>query len=122
MDEDRLGALEARKDQVLTLVVNNGSSNSFSEVSLTLRVSSEDTALAGARYYQAKVEDLEAGGSKPVRFPLDLSPISDSQERETYQPGDQERSRIVLEVQATTPEGISTVKTAVLPFSNESST
>ena len=122
MNEDQLSSLEARRGQELNLIVENGGSSSFSKVSLTLRVSSEDTALTGARYYQAKVENLEAGGSKPVRFPLDLSPISDAGGAETYQPEDQERSRVVLEVQATTPEGISTVKTAVLPFSNGGST
>lgn len=122
MDEDQLETLEARTGQNLTVVVSNGSSSPFSEVSLTLRVSSEDTALGRARYYRAKVENLGAGDSEPVRFPIDLSPISGSREGESYQPGGQERSRVVLEAQATTPEGISTVKTAVLPFSNGNST
>ena len=120
MNKDELRALEARADQDLTLVVDNGNSESFSRVSLTLRVSSEDTTLSESRYYQAQVNELEAGETERVTFPLDLSPLADTQE-ETYEPGSQGRSRIVLEVQATTPEGISAVKTAVLPFSEDSS-
>ncbi|CAN5642313.1 hypothetical protein BH24ACT21_BH24ACT21_00350 [soil metagenome] len=122
MNRDELESLEALAGQELTLVVENGSSNSFSEVSLTLRVSSEDTTLADSRYYQAKVNELEAGESERATFPLDLSPLADPREEGAYGSGSRGRSRIVLEVQATTPEGISAVKTAVLPFSDDGST
>jgi hypothetical protein len=108
-------------NQELILVVDNRSNNAFSKVSLTLRVSSEDTGLADSRYYQAEIDELEAGESERVTFPLNLSPLKDPREEGAYRAGNQDRSRIVLEVQATTPEGISAVKTAVLPFSDEGS-
>ncbi len=101
-------------------MVRNGSDDPFSKVSLTLRVSSEDTTLSGARYYRAEVNGLEAGESEPVPFPLDLSPLADLPGNGAPLSGDRAPSRIVLEFQATTPEGISRVKTAVLPFTEDS--
>lgn len=121
MNSEQLKSLETDANQELTLMVRNGSDSSFSKISLTLRVSSEDTTLARARYYRSEVSTLKSGDSKFVSFPLDLSPLADPGE-ENHLPENQVRSRIVLEVQATTPEGISTVKTAVLPFSGDRST
>ncbi len=119
MNRDQLKSLRAFEDQKFTLGVRNGSNNPFSKVSLTLRVSSEDTTLASARYYRAEVSDLKAGESGPVPFTLDLSPLAERTENKSFLSGDQVQSRTVLEVQATTPEGISTVKTAVLPLSGD---
>ncbi|MGB3635913.1 MAG: hypothetical protein WA982_17885 [Rubrobacteraceae bacterium] len=113
--------MEAVEDQELTVAVRNGSGSSFSKVSLTLRVSSEDTTLARSRYYRAEVSELKPGESESVPFALDLSPLAAPRE-EVYAPGGPVQSRMVLEVQATTPEGISAVKTAVLPFSGDGST
>ncbi|CAN5652882.1 hypothetical protein BH24ACT22_BH24ACT22_03110 [soil metagenome] len=123
MNRQQLESLEALSDQKLTLAVRNGSGDSYSKVSLTLRVSSEDTTLAKARYYRKEVNRLNAGESEPVPFSMDLSPLADLREDKSYLPASEEqvRSRIILEVQATTPEGISTVKTAVLPFSSANS-
>ncbi|CAN5852491.1 hypothetical protein BH23ACT11_BH23ACT11_09280 [soil metagenome] len=121
MDKGELRSLQTTRGQELTLVVLNDSSSSYSKVSLTLRVSSEDTSLAESRYYRAKVNNLRPGKSKPVRFPLDLLPLADARDA-AKRSGNQARSRVVLEVQATTPEGISTVKTAVLPFSSDDAT
>lgn len=121
IDRARLGSLEAFEDQELAVVVRNGSDNSFSKVSLTLRVSSEDTTLTRARYYRAEVSRLREEKSESVPFTLDLSPLAGLPENEARLPGDLIRNRVVLEIQATTPEGISTVKTAVLPFSDDGS-
>lgn len=116
---EELSSLESLEGQEFTLGVENSSSAPFTEVNLTLRVASEDTTLTDTRYYRAEVEELEADDARLVDFTLDLSPLADSRSGEIDQ-SDQEQSRIVLEVQATTPEGISTVKTAVLPFSSDS--
>lgn len=122
MDKDRLKSLRARPDQELSIVVNNRSEKDFSEVNLTLRVSSGDTSLSKSRYYQAKIKPLKAGTSKTARFLLDLSPISESPDQSVYPPENEEINQIILEAQATTPEGISSVKTAVLPLSDGNST
>jgi hypothetical protein len=120
VNRDRLKSLEALPDQQLMLVVANQSQSTFSKVSLTLRVSSEDTTLTNSRYYQASVNELKAGESEEVEFPLDLSPISAPRGANISPANGQERRRILLEVQATTPEGVSAIKTAVLPFSGDS--
>lgn len=124
INEDQLNSLEALPDQSFMLVASNRSQSDFSKVSLTLRVSSEDTALTSSRYYQAEVDDLGATESERFRFPLDLSPLAESREEGSAprSSGGQERRRVVLEVQATTPEGISAVKTVVLPLSGDDST
>lgn len=121
-NKDRLGSLKTLPAQKLSVNVKNQGSSIFSKVSLTLRVSSEDTRLSRSRYYQGQVSNLKAGGSETVQFELDLSPFSGSRKEDPLLPGNPERSRILLEVQATTPEGISTVKTAVLPFPDGGST
>jgi hypothetical protein len=58
------------------------------------------------------VERLGAGESATVEFEIDLSPPILAESRE---PGFVEgKTREILEVRATTPEGEATVKTAVL--------
>lgn len=113
MNESRLQRLRAAPGQTLPLVVSNQGQSAFSEVNLTLRVYSEDTALFDSSYYRRSIERLEAGESETIRFSLDLSPAPKFSDRE--------RARTILEVQATTPEGISALKTAVLPFPDDSS-
>ncbi|HZY64362.1 MAG TPA: hypothetical protein VFE21_00560 [Rubrobacteraceae bacterium] len=122
MGKEQLESFEARPDQAFYLVVSNQGESAFSKVNLTLRVSSEDTALSRSRYYRAEIEQLKAGGSKTAQFSLDLSPFSEPRNQSTYQAGSEGRNRTILEVQATTPEGISVVKTAVLPLAEDSST
>lgn len=120
--EEQLNSIERLADSGLILRVNNRSQDAFSRVSLTLRVFSEDTTLTSSRYYQAEVSDLQTGNSERVRFPLELTTASNSRGSNTYAAGKAKRSRVVLEVQATTPEGISAVKTIVLPFPKDGST
>lgn len=112
-DEARLDELQQGSGQVLPLRVVNNSESALSDISLTMRVTSENTAEPGDRYYRATVQDLAAGTSKTVRFRLDLSSTGPSEglPRSTESPS----TRTILEVQATTPGGISALKTAVLP-------
>ena len=115
LEEDRLSSLRPVQDQRLQFRVKNGSGRSFSQVSVTVRVSSDNTAFGESRYYRVKIDDLKSGQSKPVESRVDLSPFEDPGERpDRSAAGDEER--IILEVQATTPEGLSSVKTAILPF------
>lgn len=113
LNESRLQELEKESGQVLPLTVDNPGESALSNINLTMRVTSEDTAQPGTRYYQAIISELAAGESKTVRFTLDLS--SSERTQVTRGSGSPE-PRSVLEVQATTPEGISAVKTAVLPL------
>jgi hypothetical protein len=80
-------------------------------VNVTLIVSSENTALADYRYYRQTVEKVAAGGTAGLRFALDLS---EPEQRVTGRPAT-EPARQILEIKATTPHGISTAKTVILP-------
>ncbi len=115
LSEPQLEELEKKPDQTLPLKVDNTGASALSDISLTMRVTSENTAQPGTRYYRATIKDLAAKESKTVRFTLDLSypkPPQNSRSGASEMP----EPRIVLEVQATTPEGISAIKTAVLPL------
>jgi hypothetical protein len=90
--------------------VENSGDEDLSDVNLTLEVSSENTALSDARYYRETVDTLAAGGSTTVRFYPNLS-----EEQGTIPTAVPEPPRKILEVRATTPTGVSAVKTAVLP-------
>jgi hypothetical protein len=110
LDEDQLASLRALPDQRFEVGVENAGDEDLSDVSLTLEVSSENTALSDARYYRETVDTLAAGRSVTVRFYLDLS------EGETTIPAAvPEPPRKILEIRATTPTGVSAVKTAILP-------
>jgi hypothetical protein len=113
LDEDRLASLRARPGQSLALTLKNEGDRDLKDVNLTLGVSSENTVLPDTRYYHRKVESLPAGESAPVRFEFDLSAFEHSAASTTAAP---EPSRKILEIRATTPGGLSTVRTAVLPL------
>jgi hypothetical protein len=113
LDEDRLASLRARPGQSLDLTVKNEGDRDLNDVNLTLGVSSENTALPDARYYHRKVERLPAGESAPVRFEFDLSAL---EHKAASMPAAPEPSRKILEIRATTPGGLSTVRTAILPL------
>ncbi len=115
LSEASLEELKKEADQVLPLTVDNTSESALSNISLTMRVTSENTAQLRARYYRATIKELAPGASKTVRFTLDLSSPKPSERRHPLPP-DSPEPRSVLEVQATTPEGVSAIKTAVLPF------
>ena len=112
LNRSRLASLEPAPDQELLLTVENAGGSDFSNVNLTLESSSGDTADPRSRYYQRTLQDLEPGESVEVGFILDLSRPTRSPEAPT---ASEERSEI-LEIRATTPEGVSVVRTVVLPL------
>jgi hypothetical protein len=91
--------------------LKNEGNRPLSDVNVTLSVSSENTALPNSRYYRQTVEKVPAGGTADVRFGFDLS---EPEQRVTGRPAS-EPARKILEIKATTPEGISTVQTVILP-------
>ena len=113
LDRERLASLKSLPDQSLALVVENEGGEQLSNVNVTLRVFSENTALSNPRYYRQTVEKIPAGKAARVRFEFDLPAREDPVTRPpTANP---EPSREILEIRATTPEGNSTVRTVILP-------
>lgn len=112
LDEGELASLRALPDQRLEVGVKNPGNKDLESVHLTLEVSSENTALSDARYYRETVGTLAAGGAVVVTFELDLS----APEGTSLAVPAPEPPRTILEVRATTPTGVSAVKTAVLPL------
>ena len=110
LDEGRLASLEAGPGQKLRLAVQNEGDTGFSDVNLTLEVSSGNTALPETRYYRHTVRKLEAGEARNVEFVLDLS------ESETTDGAAPTEPQKILEVRATTPEGRTAVRTAIVPL------
>ncbi len=110
LPEDRLRGLQRTPGQRLTVDVENGSEEEFQSVNLALVVVSENTVRPHARYYWATSENLAPGSAATVEFYIDLSPSAEDYPPDT---GPQEE-REILEIRATTPEGASAVKTAVL--------
>lgn len=105
-DKDRLGELERRPDQALTLYVENRGDEELGEVGLMLDVASEAALEAAPRRYEESLEGLAPGERRAVEMRVDLSPP-------TGTPEAQDR-RGILEARATTPDGVSAVETAVL--------
>ena len=113
LDRERLASLESLPDQSLALVVENEGGEQLSNVNVTLRVFSENTALSSSRFYRQTVAKIPAGGAASVRFEFDL--LAPEQHVARPPAATQEPSREVLELRATTPEGNSTVRTVILP-------
>jgi hypothetical protein len=111
LDAEQLASLRPEQDQSLDLAVKNEGGSSLSDVNVTLMVSSENTALTDYRYYRRTVEKVAADGTADVHFGFDLS---EPEQRPTGRPAS-EPARKILEIKATTPDGISTVKTVILP-------
>ena len=109
LNQDQLASLRALPGQDLEVGVRNAGDEDLSHVNLTVEVSSENTALSNALYYRDNVNELPAGSSVPVHFYLDLS-----QTKSTM--GAPEPPRKIIEVRATTPEGESAIKTAIVPL------
>ena len=111
LDAGRLTSLKPLPDQSLDLVVKNEGDRRLSNVNVTLIVSSENTAFMDTRYYRRTVDKVKAGGEADLRFEFDLSdPERPAPGRPASEP-----ARRILEIRANTPEGISTVKTVILP-------
>lgn len=109
LDEDELLEMEQQPGQKLNVLVRNTGKEDLSKINLVLKVFSENTALSEARYYRATVEELPVGDSNNIDFVIDLSPI-ETAEAETTEP-----ARMIIEARATTPSGVSAVRTAILP-------
>jgi hypothetical protein len=113
LDRERLASLRSLPDQNLALVVENEGGEQLSDVNVTLRVFSENTALPDFRYYRQTVEKIPAGETARVRFEFDLPAREEPVARPpTVNP---EQTREILEIRATTPEGNSTIRTVILP-------
>jgi hypothetical protein len=114
LPEDRLESLEKRPGQRLALDVENGGDEEIPSVDLTLDATSDNTARPRERSYRLPVGPLAPGESTTVEFEIDLSPQTPVGGREVNPTGADPQPREVLEARATTPEGVSAVKTAVL--------
>lgn len=111
--EDQLETLEQAPNQRLEVDVSNAGTKRISDVNATVKVASENTALAETRFYRATVEKLKADETKTIGFEVDLSSFEESS---GDTPDDSvEPPRTILEVRATTPRGASAIKTAILP-------
>ncbi len=115
VDEDQLASLEALPAQSLDVTVRNRGDEALADITLSLDVSSENTSLPESRYYGRKVEKLPAGGTAEVRFEFDLS-APEAQEASGKLAAVPEPSRKILEIRASTPEGVPAVRTAILPL------
>ena len=114
LNQDQLTSLRALPGQELEVGVRNTGDEDLSHVNLTIEVSSENTALSNALYYRENVNALPAGSSVPVRFYLDLSEAERTASSSAS--AIPEPPRKIIEVRATTPEGVSAVKTAIVPL------
>ena len=114
LDPDQLASLRSVPGQSLGLTVRNEGEAPLSNVNVTLSVSSENTALSASRYYRQTVAKVPARGATDVRFGFDLS---EPKQRVTGRPAS-EPAREILEFKATTPGGVSTTKTVILPPSS----
>ncbi len=113
LDEGELASLRALPNQRFEVGVKNLSDEDLRDVHLTLEVSSENTALSNARYYRETVDTLAAGRDRFVSFDLDLSAPEGTS---SAVPAVPEPPRTILEVRASTPTGVSAIKTAILPL------
>lgn len=110
LPEYRLEGLQGGPDQLLILDVQNGGDEELPSVDIALDVVSENTAWPHTRSYRETVGTLAPGETATVEFEIDLSPPIPVETR----PGAGLQARQILEVRATTPNGASAVKTAVL--------
>ena len=111
LSEDQLEGLEKRSGQRLLLGMENEGDEELSSIDLALDVTSENTARPRTRSYRETVDQLAPNESTTVEFEIDLSPPIPP---EANYASTDSQAREILEVKATTPEGASAVKTAVL--------
>lgn len=110
LDAQRLASLRPLPDQSLDLEVKNDGTRKLLNVNVILIVSSENTSLSDSRYYRQTVDKVAAGGAANVHFEFDLTDPEQAAGQNALEP-----ARNILEIRATTPEGISTVRTVILP-------
>lgn len=109
LDRDRLLSMPPLPQQEMDVEVINAGREGLQKINVTIRVFSEDTTLPEARYYRKELELLAPGESATAAFAVDLSPFEETTEE------DSKRARKIIEVRATTPSGISAVRTVILP-------
>jgi len=118
LDTGQLVALEDLPEQRLDLAVRNEGEERLDDIHLTLEIASENTAISETRYYRASMNSLEAGTSRRATFALDLSlpagPGGDGSAEDLESP------QTIVEIQATTPGGVSAVRTVILPLQADS--
>ncbi len=114
LPEDRLEGLRRDPGQRLAVDVENGGDEELPSVNLALVAASENTARPRARYYWGTAEKLAPGEAATVEFEIDLSPPAPVEGSEDDPDTGPQEEREILEIRATTPEGDSAVKTAVL--------
>ena len=111
LPEERLEALQRSPVQTIALDVENGGDEEMPSVYLALDVVSENTAQPRKRSYEQTVERLASGETVAVEFEIDLSPPPPNRRPEG---STAQQPREILEVRASTPEGASAIKTAIL--------
>ena len=112
--EERLEGLQRRRNQTLTLYLENKGESGLQRVDLELTVSSEDTTYPRVRRYTETVRDLAPGAVEAVDLTVDLSgppPPVESLAAIAEKPGDE---REILEAWAYAPGAPAVVKTAVI--------
>ena len=106
-----LESLQPASGQSLAFDLRNGGDRELTDISLAVRVFPEDTAITETRDYTATVEKLAAGETATANFDVvDLSPPPGLDTRRNPEP-----PRWIVEARATTPGGVSTVRTVILP-------
>lgn len=118
LDAGQLAGLEPHQSQNLSFTVRNEGEKRLSDIHLTLEVSSENTSLSETRYYRASIDSLDAGEFREAEFDLDLSPPAGSEG--AFTSADLESPQTIVEIQATTPSGVSAVRTVILPLQADS--
>jgi hypothetical protein len=111
--EDQLEELEREPGQKLTVGVENVGDEEFPSVDLTLDVTSENTVQPRTRSYQKTIGQMGPNESTTAEFEIDFSPPIPPEGGEGST-GPDSQTREILEARATTPEGFSAIKTAVL--------
>ena len=111
--EEGLENLERRKDQTVTLFVENRGDEDLASVDLILTVFSEDTTHPGTRRYRETISGLVPGEIERIDLTVDLSPTryAESMAILGVQP---QGDRQILEARAYPPGGSVVVETAII--------
>ena len=110
VQKDGLADLPQRPDQKLKFDLENVGERELEDVSIYLTVFLEDTSVSNARNYSATVQRLAPGATATAEYSVDLSlPPGLKTDTSTEPP------RWIIEARATTPDGVSTGRTVILP-------
>ena len=111
--EEQLETLERRRNQTVTIYMENEGDEELESVDLELKVSAEDSAVHGARRYEETVPDLAPGEVEEVALTINLSPTPSvgSAAILGQEPGG---DREILEARAYVPGEPVVIETAVL--------